>query len=168
VLAAVVLGFLLALFLTRLIAAPLEQLGIATEQVARGDLTVEILSRSRDEVGWLEDLMRKMVKNLRQMVEQITGSSQAVASSAGEISTNARQITSGARRQAEAAEETSRSMENMAASIDSVAANAQGLASYVEKTSVSIDRMGASIEGWRGRAVPSPPAWPRPRPRSRR
>ena len=144
--AAVALGLLLALFLARLIAAPLERLGIATEQVAKGDLTVQILSRSRDEVGWLEDLMRAMVKNLLQMVEQIAGASHVVASSAGEISANAKQITSGARRQAQAAEETSKSMEQMAASIQSVAGNAQGLATYVEETSSSINQMGASIE----------------------
>ena len=144
--AAVALGLLLALFLARLIAAPLERLGIATELVAKGDLTVQILSRSRDEVGWLEDLMRAMVKNLLQMVEQIAGASHVVASSAGEISANAKQITSGARRQAQAAEETSKSMEQMAASIRSVAGNAQGLATYVEETSSSINQMGASIE----------------------
>jgi methyl-accepting chemotaxis protein len=143
---AVVLGLLVALFLARLIAQPLVQLGIATEQVSRGDLTVEIRSGSRDEIGWLEHLMRTMVKNLRQMVEQISAASHTVASSAVEISANAKLITSGAQRQAQAVEQTSKSMEQMAASIQSVAGNTQSLADYVGETSSSINQMGASIE----------------------
>ncbi len=135
-----------AFFLTRLIANPIERLGIAAERVAKGDLTVEIVSQSRDEIGWLEHLMRGMVKNLRQMVGQITTASHTVAASAGQISANAKVITKGAHSQAQAAEETSTSMEEMAASIQTVATNAHSLASHVDETSSSISEMGASID----------------------
>ncbi len=136
----------MAFFLTRLIANPIERLGIAAERVAKGDLTVEIVSQSRDEIGWLEHLMRGMVKNLRQMVGQITTASHTVAASAGQISANAKAITKGAHSQAQAAEETSTSMEEMAASIQAVATNAHSLANHVDETSSSISEMGASID----------------------
>src|SRR5688500_7743392 len=67
VVATVGLGLLLAFVLGRLIADPLEQLGVTTDQVSKGDLTVEVKSRSRDEVGWIEHLIRTMVDSLRQM-----------------------------------------------------------------------------------------------------
>src|SRR4051812_48796660 len=51
---AIVLGVVLAAGLARLIADPLTQLGIMVEQVSKGDLTTEIKSQSRDEIGWLE------------------------------------------------------------------------------------------------------------------
>ena len=75
-------GVLLALGLARLIADPLTQLGILAEQVSKGDLTTDIRSKSRDEIGWLEHSMRQMVKNLREIATQIAVSSRAVAQSA--------------------------------------------------------------------------------------
>ena len=51
--------------LARLIADPLTSLGVLAEQVSKGDLTADIRSQSRDEIGWLEHSMRQMVKNLR-------------------------------------------------------------------------------------------------------
>ena len=65
--------------LARLIADPLTQLGILAEQVSKGDLTTDIRSKSRDEIGWLEHSMRQMVKNLREIATQIAVSSRAVA-----------------------------------------------------------------------------------------
>jgi methyl-accepting chemotaxis protein len=73
----IVLGFCLALGLARLIADPLTQLGILVEEVSKGDLTTDIKSQSRDEIGWLEHSMRQMVKNLREIASQITTSSRA-------------------------------------------------------------------------------------------
>ncbi len=144
--ATVALGLVLALLLARLIADPLEQLGVASERISKGDLRVDIRSRSRDEVGWLEHIMREMVKSLRQLVAQIADASQAVASSAGRISGSATIITSGAQRQARVAEETAQSMRRMGQSIDGVADHAHSLASHVGEISSSINQMSAAIE----------------------
>ena len=76
----------LALGLARLIADPLTSLGVLAEQVSKGDLTTDIRSQSRDEIGWLEHSMRQMVKNLREIATQIAVSSRTVAQSAEEIS----------------------------------------------------------------------------------
>src|SRR6185312_6604651 len=86
------LGIALALGLSRLIADPLTQLGILCEEVAKGDLTTDIKSQSRDEIGWLEHSMRQMVKNLRQIASQITSSSRAVATSAEEIAASSMEM----------------------------------------------------------------------------
>src|SRR6266542_823009 len=136
----------MAFFLTRLIANPIERLGIAAERVDKGDLTVEIVSQSRDEIGWLEHLMRGMVKNLRQMVGQITTASHTVAASAGQISANAKAITKGAHSQAQAAEETSTSMEEMAASIQAVATNAETLSVAAAQASLTVSEMTEAVE----------------------
>jgi len=142
---AAAVGLCVAILLARLIAHPLEQLGLATDQVSRGELRTDIVSRSRDEVGWLEHLMHTMLESLRQIVGQIATSSGTVASSVAEISGHAKLIDTGAHSQVQAAEETSTSMEEMAASIQTVAGSAQSLAAYVEETSSSITQMGASI-----------------------
>src|SRR5262245_58168453 len=50
----ILVGLGTALALARLIADPLTRLGMMAEQVSKGDLTADIKSQSRDEVGWLE------------------------------------------------------------------------------------------------------------------
>jgi len=138
---AVVVALVIALALSRLIADPLTKLGLAAEAVSKGDLTIDIRSRSRDEVGWLEHIMRSMVKNLQEMVGQITTTSRTVATSAEEISTSTSQMAKGAEAQSSSTEETSSTMVEMAAQMQALARNAEALAANVDQTSSSIQQM---------------------------
>lgn len=142
---AVLLGILLALFLARLIADPLTDLGVLAERVSKGDLTADIQSRSQDEVGWLEHSMRAMVKNLRQIVGQIGTSSRSVATSAEEISASSVQMTRGAETQSSSTEETSSTMVEMAAQMQALAKTAEQLAANVDETSSSIQQMSTTL-----------------------
>ncbi|HEV8177592.1 MAG TPA: HAMP domain-containing methyl-accepting chemotaxis protein, partial [Gemmatimonadales bacterium] len=141
----IVLGLALALGLSRLIADPLTQLGILCEEVAKGDLTTDIRSQSRDEIGWLEHSMRQMVKNLRQIATQITSSSRAVATSAEEIAASSSQMARGAETQSSSTEETSSTMVEIAAQMQLLARNADALAANVDETSASIQQMTATL-----------------------
>jgi methyl-accepting chemotaxis protein len=141
----IVLGIALALGLARLIADPLTQLGIMVEQVSKGDLTTEIRSQSRDEIGWLEHSMRQMVKNLRAIATQITTSSRAVATSAEEIAASSTQMARGAETQSSSTEETSSTMVEIASQMQLLARNAEALAANVDQTSASIQQMSATL-----------------------
>jgi methyl-accepting chemotaxis protein len=141
----VVLGLGIALFLARLIADPLTRLGVAAEAVSKGDLTVEIRSASRDEIGWLEHIMRQMVKNLRGMVGQITATSRTVATSAEEISASTTQMAKGAEAQSSSTEETSSTMVEMAAQMQALAKSAEALAANVDQTSSAIQQMSSVL-----------------------
>jgi methyl-accepting chemotaxis protein len=142
---AVAAGLLVAFFLARLIADPLTQLGVAAEEVSKGDLTIEIRSLSRDEVGWLEHSMRQMLKNLRQIVGQIATSSRTVATSAEQISASSGQMAKGAEAQSSSTEETSSTMVEMAAQMQALAKNAEALAANVDETSSSIQQMSSVL-----------------------
>jgi methyl-accepting chemotaxis protein len=141
----IALGLVVALALARLIADPLTNLGILAEQVSKGDLTTEIRSQSRCEIGWLEHSMRQMVKNLRQIVTQITASSRAVATSAEEISASSTQMAKGAESQSSSTEETSSTMVEIASQMQHLARNAEALAANVDQTSASIQQMSATL-----------------------
>jgi methyl-accepting chemotaxis protein len=138
-------GVLLALGLARLIADPLTTLGILAEQVSKGDLTTDIRSRSRDEIGWLEHSMRQMVKNLREIATQIAVSSRAVATSAEEISASSTQMAKGAEMQSSSTEETSSTMVEIASQMQHLARSAEALAANVDETSASIQEMSATL-----------------------
>jgi methyl-accepting chemotaxis protein len=141
----IVLGILLALGLARLIADPLTQLGIKVEEVSKGDLTTDIRSQSRDEIGWLEHSMRQMVKNLRDIATQITTSSRAVATSAEEIAASSTQMAKGAENQSSSTEQTSSTMVEIASQMQLLAKNAEALAANVDETSTSIQQMSATL-----------------------
>ncbi len=145
VLVTAAVGLGTALLLARLIADPLTQLGILAEQVSKGDLTADIRSQSRDEIGWVEHSMRQMVKGLRQMVTQITTSSRAVATSAEEISASSTQMAKGAETQSSSTEETSSTMVEIASQMQHLARNAEALAANVDQTSASIQEMSATL-----------------------
>ena len=141
----VAIGFGLAVFLARLIADPLEKLGILAEEVSKGNLTTDIRSQSRDEIGWLEHSMRQMVKNLRVIVGHISSSSRTVATSAEEISASSEQMAKGAEAQTSSTEETSATMVEMAAQMQQLARNAEALAANVDETSSSIQQMTTTL-----------------------
>jgi methyl-accepting chemotaxis protein len=141
----IVFGLVLALALARLIADPLTRLGESADQVSKGDLTIEIRSQSRDEVGWLEHIMQQMVKNLRQIVGQITASSRTVATSAEQISASSIQLAKGAEAQSSSTEETSSTMVEMAAQMQSLAKSAEALTANVDETSASIQQMSTVL-----------------------
>lgn len=140
-----ILGVALAVGLARLIADPLTSLGLLCEEVSKGVLTIEIKSQSRDEIGWLEHLMRQMVKNLRLIATQITNSSRAVATSAEEIAASSIQMARGAENQSSSTEETSSTMVEIAAQMQLLAKNAEALAANVDETSASIQEMSATL-----------------------
>jgi len=138
-------GVLLALGLARLIADPLTSLGVLAEQVSKGDLTTDIRSQSRDEIGWLEHSMRQMVKNLREIATQIAVSSRTVALSAEEISASSTQMARGAEMQSSSTEETSSTMVEIASQMQHLARSAEALAANVDQTSASIQEMSATL-----------------------
>jgi methyl-accepting chemotaxis protein len=141
----VAVGLALAVLLARLIASPLESLGLLAEQVSKGNLSADIKSQSRDEIGWLEHSMRQMVKNLRTVVGQISTSSRTVATSAEEISASSIQMAKGAEAQTSSTEQTSATMVQMAAQMQALARNAEALAANVDETSSSIQQMSATL-----------------------
>ncbi|MFL5403843.1 MAG: methyl-accepting chemotaxis protein [Gemmatimonadales bacterium] len=141
----ILLAICLALGLARLIADPLTKLGILVEEVSKGDLTTDIRSQSRDEIGWLEHSMRQMVKNLRDIATQITTSSRAVATSAEEIAASSSQMAKGAENQSSSTEQTSSTMVEIASQMQLLAKNAEALAANVDETSTSIQQMSATL-----------------------
>lgn len=66
-----VLMTILSIAITRSITRPIEQLEQAANQMANGDLSVEIAYQSKDELGGLADSMRQMITVLRSYVQNI-------------------------------------------------------------------------------------------------
>ena len=124
---AVVSVAVLASAVARRSLAPLGQLAGLTEQIAAGDLTVEVKTGNSDEIGNLATSFARMVESLRGIVSNVQGYSQRVADTSHELSASS--------------EETGASIEEVAASANQFAGMATDMSGNVQRMAVSADRV---------------------------
>ncbi|HWJ94642.1 MAG TPA: methyl-accepting chemotaxis protein, partial [Telluria sp.] len=103
------LGFLGAacggVWLSRTITRPLEEAVSVAEQVADGQLSVQVSAGRNDETGQLLAALDRMAGNLRQMVARIRSSSDQFNAGASQIATGTVDLSSRTEQQAAALEE---------------------------------------------------------------
>ncbi|MDD4944731.1 MAG: methyl-accepting chemotaxis protein [Rhodoferax sp.] len=133
---AIVLGSLLAWYLTVSLTRPLNLAKDTMNRLADGDLTVRIDNPSKDETGQMLAAMQGMITKLTQVVTDVNGGAQALASASEEVSATAQSLSQAASEQAAGVEETSASIEQMTSSIAQNTENAKitdGMASKAAK-----------------------------------
>ena len=124
-LAAVVLGALIAWFITRSVTRPLAEAGQLAARVADGDLTSRIDVTTKDETGQLLQSMKTMNDNLKDMVGKINETASSVATGAGQISAGNSNLSQRTEEQAASLEETASSMEELTSTVKQNADNAR-------------------------------------------
>ncbi len=122
---ALIIGIILAVWLTFSITRPLnEAVGVAN-RLAEGDLSVRIEATSRDETGRLLGAMKNMVEKLSQIITEVRSAADNLSSASEEVSATAQSLSQGSSEQAASVEETSASVEQMSASISQNTENAK-------------------------------------------
>ncbi len=126
---AVTLGVLLAVLLGgAMIRQISRQLGNAvdiTDAVARGDLSVPIEVRGKDEIAQLLRGLTTMRDNLAHLVSGVRSNAQGVASASAEIASGNNDLSMRTEQQASALEETAASMEELSSTVRQNADNAR-------------------------------------------
>jgi len=128
--------------LNSLIAA-MNQITDAAEEIANGNLTVELRERSPEDK--LMQALASMVSGLTRTVSEIRSIAGEVAAASQSISTASIQVSKGASAQAAAAEEASSSMEQMVSNIKQNADNAQQTDKIANKSSKDAQESGKSV-----------------------
>jgi methyl-accepting chemotaxis protein len=142
---ALIIGLGIGIFVTRGITRPInEALGVANS-LAAGDLTISVVSDSKDETGQMMAALSNMVEKLKQVVGDVIGATDNVASGSQELSSTAQQMSQGATEQAASVEEISSSMEEMASSIKQNADNSSQTEKIAIKSSVDAKDGGKSV-----------------------
>ena len=138
--AATVLGLLVLLYLLttffKAFSIDLKRLSFAMEQLAAGNLRVAGSVRSKDEIGDLADILKRMIGNISAMVAAVGSDAALVAHAGHELSIGNRDL----------ADRT----EQQAANLEQTAASVQELASTVERnaqTASDVDRQTLSVRG---------------------
>ncbi len=150
----VILGVLALVWtITQNIVGALNQSVDFAEKIAGGDLTNQLKSTRKDEIGKLMGALSTMGGNLREIVQNLGENASTLANSSKDLSDTSAQLTSGAEETtnqstsvASAAEEMSTNMTNMAGSTEQMTASVKTVASAVEEMTASISEIARNAE----------------------
>ncbi|WP_245844990.1 methyl-accepting chemotaxis protein [Noviherbaspirillum humi] len=135
-LAAMVIGALFVLRLTRSITRPLGDAVSVAKTVAAGDLSLEISVASRDETGELLHALQAMNRSLNDIVGQVRSSTGHIATASAQIAAGNLDLSARTEQQAGSLQQTAASVEEMTATArqsTDVARQANTLASNAAK-----------------------------------
>ncbi len=122
---ALAFGLIAAWAITRQIIIPLTQTLKVAERVAAGDLTHNLVSLRRDELGQLQRSMQSMTQGLRELIGGISDGVTQIASAAEELSAVTEQTSAGVNNQKVETDQVATAMNEMAATVQEVARNAE-------------------------------------------
>ncbi|WP_224983652.1 methyl-accepting chemotaxis protein [Geomonas agri] len=132
-----VLGIAMACVIAHLMSTPLRALAGKADQIAKGDLNVEVEETSRDEIGHLSGAFAAMTHSLKEMIGRLTETARGLSDAAGVITAGAQQISVGTEEVAAQAATVSVASEQMAATSADIARNCQLAAGSAKEAAVT-------------------------------
>jgi methyl-accepting chemotaxis protein len=109
--------------ISRSIIIPVNRLTKQADTLAAGNLTVEIVNDSDDEVGHLARAFKRMADNLSRTISQISQSAEQVAASSSQLQATAGEIAAGAEEVASQTTSVATASEEMSATSGDIAQN---------------------------------------------
>ncbi|MBL1274733.1 MAG: methyl-accepting chemotaxis protein [Ectothiorhodospiraceae bacterium] len=127
---ALVIGILIALYISHSITKPLKQTTAAMNDIAQGegDLTRRLKSTGRDEIAELGSAFNRFAEKVQDMVRQVSGSTTQLASAAEQMSVITDETHQGVQDQHAQIEEVATAINEMAATAQEVATSAASAA----------------------------------------
>ncbi|RAT13055.1 methyl-accepting chemotaxis protein [Lonsdalea quercina] len=135
--ACVVLVAVIARVLTGSITSPIRQALDLAESVAKGDLTSEVPSSGKDEMGQLLRSLEHMNVSLSQIVGQVRDGAESISSAASQIAAGNQDLSARTEEQASSLEQTASSMEELTSTITNTAENTRHATSIADQASTA-------------------------------
>jgi len=133
-----------AWLVTRSITRPLNQAVEVASAVANGDLTMQIMSHSRDETGQLLAALHAMRHNLHRIVTEVRHGSDTINSTSDQLAAGNQDLSARTEQQAGAVEETASAMDELTATVRQNSNNAHQADTLASKAS-EIAMQGGSV-----------------------
>jgi methyl-accepting chemotaxis protein len=146
IIASVVIGTILAIWLTRGIVVPVNEAVEAARAVARGDLTGKLRSARKDETGMLLNALADMRDSLKDIVSNIREGVDTINTAAGEVATGNTDLSQRTEEQASSLEQTAASMEELTSTVKQNAENSRHANSLASAASENADRGGDVVD----------------------
>ncbi|MEW6777319.1 MAG: methyl-accepting chemotaxis protein [Bdellovibrionota bacterium] len=142
--AAIIALFLISLTVTNAIIRPLRKAVDAANQLAEGNLNLELTAESEDETGQLVKAMKRMIGHLYGVISDIRQSSVNLGSLSLQLSASSNSLAKGSEQQSSRTQEVATAAEEMAQSVQVISQNAQDVRQASERTH-EIATSGGSI-----------------------
>ncbi|WP_447791632.1 methyl-accepting chemotaxis protein [Pseudomonas farris] len=123
--AALLLGIIAALIISRQITRPIRETLDVVERIAAGDLTHNQVVTRRDELGALQQGIQHMGETLRNLIGGVRDGVTQIASAAEELSAVTKQTSVGVNSQKVETDQVATAMHEMTATVQEVARNAE-------------------------------------------
>ncbi len=133
IVAVTLVAVFMGVWVVRLIVTPLNRAVAISNQVASGDLNVNIEVTSKDELGQLLQALKSMIGRLSGVVTEVVEVNNGVSRGSSEINSAGQELSLGATQQAASLEKISSSMEEMASNIRQSADNANQTEQIAQK-----------------------------------
>jgi len=140
------IGLALAMWVARIVSAPLQDAVAAATAVAEGDLTRDIAVTSSCETGQLMGALKTMTENLQALVAQVRSGTDLIATASAEIASGNQDLSSRTEEQASSLEETASSMEELTSTVKQNADNARQ-ANQLAQSASGIATRGGEVVG---------------------
>lgn len=137
---AVLIGVLSVLIISRQIIIPLRNAVRAVQQVADGDLSQDLHSDRKDELGALQNGLHAMSQNLRRVVGQISSSALQLAASASQLASVTSQTRAGIDSQRSETDMVATAMNEMSATVQEVARHSEDAASAARNANIEASK----------------------------
>jgi methyl-accepting chemotaxis protein len=138
---AIVLGLVITYFLSKSIAKPITLLNKQVQEVAAGDLTIQVESKSKDETGQLTDHFNIMVENMRELISSVEQSVDSVNDSASSLTAVSEETIAASEEVARATGEIATGAYQQAQDAEGANQRAIGLSNQIEKVKNNVDEM---------------------------
>ena len=135
-----------SIYMSNVIVRPLKRAIAAADQIASGDLSAEIQTRSTDETGQLLRALGEMTQNLRTLVGEVANGANTVSDTSAQIAQGNLDLSQRTEEQASTLEETASSMEELTSTVTQNAQSAKQ-ASHLAMGASEVARKGGHVVG---------------------
>ncbi|MFC0270662.1 methyl-accepting chemotaxis protein [Metabacillus herbersteinensis] len=144
---ALIIAIIVGIFVSRSIARPIIHIGEKAKAVASGDLSVQAIVKSKDEVGLLAENFNSMVEEMNKMIQQVNHSVVKLSDSAESLSAVSEETMAASEQVANAIEDIARGATEQTNDVESMNDRTRQLSEKISKVNDSITHIQSLSTG---------------------
>lgn len=146
VIIAMIVAIVLGIAICKTICKAIGRLTEVTNEISRGNLDVEIVNDSKDEIGILSQSMKKMGYKLNQVLEQISFAAEQVTVGSRQMADSTIALSRGTTEQASAVEELTASIDEISSKIKMNAENTKKVNDIADNTKINAIKRNSEMK----------------------